>query len=138
MLFTVNLLNAMEYRKDNPSLDSIEAMEAGSETVFCFRHGYDDVIFTLDLLWSGSREPWTAEEKALIDRGLPSPHREGYGLQIPAGRYRLLQCMPVADEKELRRIAMPFAGTRSTGTLYVRFLKENAFETVMQLLEEEP
>ncbi len=133
MLFTLNLAHALEYRADDVDLTSIDDMPIGAETCFAYTFSYDDVIFRMERGWSGSREPFTAQEKAIVEAGEVLPHRPGHDLVIPTGRYRLLQTIPVTDEASLRRTAMPFAGTEASGRLYVRLLKENAFECVMQL-----
>lgn len=133
MLFTLNLAQALEYRADDVALTSIDDMPIGAETCFAYTFSYDDVIFRMERCWSGSREPFTAQEKTMAEAGEVLPHRPGHDLLIPAGRYRLLQAVPAMDEASLRRTAMSFAGTEASGMLYVRFLKENVFECVMQL-----
>ena len=121
MLFTVNLLSPIEYEARSFDFADVEALEIGQELCLLCKHGYDDVIFTLTPLWSGWREAWSAEEKALIEAGQPVAHREGYELAIPGGRYTLKECYQLA-------------GTRAQGEVYVRFIKEGPLECVMQLL----
>lgn len=134
MLFTVNLLSPIEYDARSFDFADVEALEIGQELCLLCKHGYDDVIFTLTPLWSGWREAWSAEEKALIEAGQPVAHREGYELAIPGGRYTLLQTIPAEDWTALRKECYQLAGTRAQGEVYVRFIKEGPLECVMQLL----
>ncbi len=49
------------------------------------------------------------------------------------GRYSLLQTLPVSDKSKLTRVILPFTSKKQEGKLYVRFIKENVLECVMQL-----
>ena len=75
----------------------------------------------------------TPEEKKLIEAGFPAPERAGYSLQLPQGNYQMLQTMPAGTIQELKPVLASSLATRLEGLLYVRFFKENDFETVMQI-----
>lgn len=133
MLFSLTLQNPIAYRQAEHCLDDIFNLPAGSEICFCFSFHYEDVIFTLEPLWSGEREPATEEEKKMIEKGLPVPPRPGHDRSIPPGRYILVQTLPSQTMEELRLACFQAAGTMRSGCIHVRYLKENDFETVMQL-----
>ena len=133
MLFSLNLSNPISYIRQDHGLGDILDMIPGSEVCFCYDFDYDDVIFRISRRWSAFRAPYSDDEKRIIEAGGIPPERSGYGLSIPAGDYSLLQTVPVDDEKELRSVAMTIAGRYRCGTMYVRMLKENPLECVMQI-----
>ena len=73
------------------------------------------------------------KEKDIIESGFPPLPRDDEHLFIPVGRYSLLQTVPAVSEGELSRHILPFSASRQEGTVYVRFIKENELECVMQL-----
>lgn len=133
MLFRLSLEQAITYEEGDYSFRDIDNAEAGSDLCFCFRYRYDDVFLNLEKLWSGLRTPFTDEEKKLIEAGFPAPERAGYGLQLPQGNYQMLQTIPAGTIQELKPVLASSLATRLEGLLYVRFFKENDFETVMQI-----
>ena len=91
------------------------------------------MFLNLEKLWSGLRTPFTDEEKKLIEAGFPAPERAGYGLQLPQGNYQMLQTIPAGTIQELKPVLASSLATRLEDLVYVRFFKENDFETVMQI-----
>ena len=69
----------------------------------------------------------------MVEGGLTPPQRDGYTLSIPEGKYSLLQIPAPEDEKEILRQARTLPVSKSEGDLYIRFFKENDFESVMQI-----
>lgn len=134
MLFTVNLASPLTYKAEDNDFSSIHSRPAGSELCYCYRFYYEnDALFALEKLWSGSRTPLSDEEKNVIESGLPALPRPGYDRTVAPGRYRMLQTVPAEDEAMLRKAAFCAAADKREGLMYVRFFKENEFETVMQI-----
>lgn len=133
MIFSLTLSYELTYREDAVSFETIDSMPVGSETCFAYDFRFDDVFIRTDLIWSGTRKPLTKKEKEIIESGFPPLPREDEHLFIPEGKYALLQSVPVSRESELARHILPFTSTRQEGRVYVRFIKENELECVMQL-----
>lgn len=133
MIFTLNLSHEITYKEETIYFDTIEGLAVGSETCFCYHFYFDDVCLRTDLIWSGSRKPLTKKEKDIIESGFPPLPRDDENLFIPVGRYSLLQTLPVSDKSKLTRVILPFTSKKQEGKLYVRFIKENVLECVMQL-----
>lgn len=133
MIFTLNLSHEITYKEETIYFDTIEGLDIGSETCFCYHFYFDDVCLRTDLIWSGSKKPLTKKEKDIIESGFPPLPRDDENLFIPVGRYSLLQTLPVSDKSKLTRVILPFTSKKQEGKLYVRFIKENVLECVMQL-----
>ena len=133
MLFTLNLSHPITYRPQEHHAGEIFTLEKGSEFTFCCRYRYEDVFLTLEKKWCGFRSPYTQKEKEMVEDGLTPPPRDGYTLSIPEGKYSLLQIPAPEDEKEILRQARTLPVSKSEGDLYIRFFKENDFESVMQI-----
>lgn len=132
MLFHLTLSNGISYRKTEKDMPAIQEMESGSELCFCLHCFYADVIFRHEEVWRGEREAYTEEEKRLVESGIRPPERAGYDLYLPDGIYTVYQG-PVCQDGELDRLIFSLAGVRSETLVYARLLKENSFETVLQL-----
>ena len=133
MLFTLNLSHPITYRPQEHHAGEIFTLKKGSEFTFCCRYRYEDVFLTLEKKWCGFRSPYTQKEKEMVEDGLTPPPRDGYTLSIPEGKYSLLQIPAPEDEKDILRQARTLPVSKSEGVLYIRFFKENDFESVMQI-----
>lgn len=134
MIFNLNLTTELTYRPDTCSFKDIYSSgKAGSEECFYCHYSFEDVLLQIDILWSGSRAPYTDREKKIIESGLPVPPRDDEKLFIPKGAYRLLQTLPVETLDELKKVLLPFTAEQQDGYFYLRFYRESEIECVMQL-----
>ena len=133
MIFTLNLSHEITYKEETIDFSTIDNMDVGSETCFCYHYYFDDVFLKTDLIWSGTRKPLTKKEKDIIESGFPPLPRDDENLFIPVGRYSLLQTIPVSDKAMLTKSILPFKTKKQEGKVYVRFVKGNVLECVMQL-----
>ena len=133
MVFSLNLSYELTYREAPVNFETIDSLPVGSETCFRYHFFFDDVFIRTKLIWSGTRKPLSKKEKDIIESGFPPLPRDDEHLFIPVGRYSMLQTVPAVSEGELSRHILPFSASRQEGTVYVRFIKENELECVMQL-----
>lgn len=133
MIFSLNLTHEITYKEEEINFSTIDDMAIGSETCFCYHFYFEDVFLKTDLIWSGTRKPLTKKEKEIIESGFPPIPRDDEHLFIPVGKYSLLQTIPFDDKSKLIRSILPFTSKKQEGKLYVRFVKENVLECVMQL-----
>ncbi len=133
MIFTLNLSNEITYKESDIHFDDIYAYPAGSETCFAYRFFLNDVLLEKELLWSGSRAPLSKREKDIVEAGFPLGPREEETLSIPAGKYQMMQTIPVEKSSQLDSIVLPFIAQNGDSVVFIRFFRENEIETVMQL-----
>ena len=134
MIFKLNLSTELTYKSESCSFSSIyESSKAGAECCFYYHYTFDDVLLRLDMLWSGTKAPYTKEEKVIIESGLLLPPRDDEKLYIPTGSYKMLQTTPISNEDELKRLLLPFTVEKQDGYFYLRFLRESSIECIMQL-----
>ena len=132
----LSLITDMHYRPSDKSLDGliadIDGKETGYDTFSEYELSFTDESFSLRFIRSGEKDPYSNEEKALIEQGVDIGARDGETISIPAGTYEFMQLPAVFTQSDLPRLLLPYA--THARKAYVRIFKESILETVMQFL----
>lgn len=133
----LNLSQPLTYEQKTQSflslIKNITSDPTGSDKVIIFDYEIRDEEIILTKLNSGIKTPYSEEEKKEIEKGNRPPKRENENLIISQGSYDFFQLPLSETEKELGINIFKTCPSFS-GIAYVRLFKENAFETVMQIL----
>lgn len=125
-IMTLNLGSPMSYGiKDasfNDVLSSIYEKENGFEALFRYKIIYSDECIGLE------------KEEAAFGHLLKGAEEAEDIMMLNSGRYIFSQLPIPDDENELQRLFLPLAYKSSCSTLYIRLIKENELEAVMQFM----
>lgn len=138
-IFELNLLNPIGYKKKEMTLNEMikNALLAptGSEFFIKYSFSFSDSDVTFTYISAGEKDPLTQEEKIQIESGRSIPIRSDEDIVIPEGKYLFEQYPDIAEEESLSRVLSSLLIAKGgENTVYVRILKENTLECVMQAL----
>lgn len=138
-IFELNLLNPIGYKKKEMTLNEMikNALLAptGSEFFIKYSFSFSDSDVTFTYISAGEKDPLTQEEKIQIESGRSIPIRSEEDIVIPEGKYLFEQYPDIAEEESLSRVLSSLLIAKGgENTVYVRILKENTLECVMQAL----
>lgn len=138
-IFELNLLNPIGYKKKEMTLNEMikNALLAptGSEFFIKYSFSFSDSDVTFTYISAGEKDPLTQEEKIQIESGRSIPIRSDEDIVIPEGKYLFEQYPDIAEEESLSRVLSSLLIAKGgENTVYVRILKENILECVMQAL----
>ena len=136
--FRLTLSSPIWYRSAEMGLDKaiegIQKKETGFEHIECFSFRLRDESLTIEGLFAGERNGYSAEERSMIESGIPVPRKDEEDTELPAGMYILEQLPLPYGSVNLTMLLLPLIGGRMEGRVFVRLYKESFLEQVMQLL----
>lgn len=127
----LHILNSIYYRKEAGDLktliSSLSKKEPGFDSIAKLSFSMKDEDLSL------------CEEGIAIHEGKPSlepdkrPEDPSGYITISDGEY-LFQQLPALPVERIKLYLLPFIAGKKEGIIYIRILKENAFEEVMQFI----
>lgn len=133
----LNLSQPLTYEQNTQSflslIENLSTDPIGADKIIIFNYEIKDEEIILTKINSGTKTPYSEEEKKEIEKGNKPPKRDNENLAVSQGSYSFFQLPLSETEKELS-INIFKTCTKFSGIVYVRLFKEKAFETVMQIL----
>ena len=138
-ILKLTLFNPIVYKSVgmdfNSMLKKCLLSPTGSECSIQYDFSFSDEGINLKYVKSGFKTPPSEEEKKTIERGDVPMRREDEDFFIPEGTYLFEQYPDIVEEAMLGTSLLQILSIKGgEGTVYVRILKENTLECVMQAL----
>ncbi len=128
-IFKLTLSSPVYYIKTDKSFSSLFEdlfkKERGYDFALLYEFYINDEVLHLSLIDKGIHE----HAHTLEEEKDPDP---GNTFSIQKGDYIFTQTIPLERESDIKRSLLPLIGNLKKGKAYIRFFKENQFETVMQ------
>ncbi len=125
-IMTLNLGSSMIYgikeASFNDVISSIYGKENGFEALFRYKIIYSDECIRLE------------KEESAFGHLINGAENADETMELPPGKYLFSQLPLAENEEALQRLFLPLAYKSTCNTLYVRLIKENELEAVMQFM----
>jgi hypothetical protein len=141
-MIKLHLFQDIQYQRKTEGLEMETAYSQLSQSLFSIPEGGEVCLHvsyncgdsvSMDLTELASKDPPTLEDKIAVDSGMQIPPLDNPAFSIPAGEYQFEQLVILPEPGNLEGFLYRYC-TKSTGSLYLRILRENPVSFVAQII----